>query len=697
VSVGEGRPSRRRRPLRGAGSRRGLPRVAAVALVLSLAAAAPAQAARAGRTESAGKAKLRLGTQTLSRCATRPLAYCGTLMVPLDRGAAGSPSIGIAFRFYPATAGPAQGTVVPVEGGPGYPSGESVLYSSAGARAGYAPMYGPLLERWNLLAIDNRGTGGSAVLRCPALQTFEGPTGTAAFQRAVGECAAAINQRWHYRGGAPVHASDLFTTAAASEDMAAVVHALGISKIDLYGDSYGSFFAQAFAARFPGMLRSLTLDSTYSLVGLDPWYRSTVAAMPGDFETACARAPACAQAEPLPVWSRIAQLAASLRAKPLHDVVPGAGGRLEAVTMGVVGLVDLVNDAAADVQIYRDLDAAARAALGGDPAPLLRLYAQRLAVDEAYFGLPVGEYSVPLYFAVGCLDYPQLFAMASTPAVRGAQLAAAEAALPSGTFAPFTTAEWVSQDQNTESYTACLRWPAPERAEAPAPPQRPLLPSTLPVLVLGGELDTWTPPGDVAGELPVLGGDSRFVELANSTHVVGEGDTECGSELVRAFVERPEALATLDTSCAPSVPPIHAVGAFPASIAAQSPLSPEPGTAAPPGALRLAAAALDTAGDALARWQATEDRRDRGLHGGSVAVAADESLLTLHGDELIGGVPVSGTVRPAGAAASAELTLPGSRGAETTLSAAWATAGSAPARVEGTVAGVHVAGTMPAP
>ena len=369
--------------------------------------------------------------------------------------------------------------------------------------------------------------------------------------------------------------------------------------------------------------------------------------------------------------------------------------------MDTAGLVDLVNDAAADTQVYRQLDAAARAALeDGEAAPLLRLYAQRLAVDEAYFGLPVTEYSVPLYFAVGCLDYPQLFDIAAAPSVRAGQLAAAEASLPAGTFAPFTTAEWVAQDQNTESYTACLRWPSPERAEAPAPPQRPLLPNTLPVLVLGGELDTWTPPADVPAELPALGGDARFVELANSTHVVGEGDTECGGELVRAFVEQPAALASLDASCASSVPPIHAVGVFPASLAAQPPLTPDPGTSAPPGSLRLAAAAIDTAGDAIARWEATEDRSDRGLHGGTVKVAADGSSLTLRGDELIPGVPVSGTVsfQPAGGqTVSARLTIPGAVGGGATVAASWTTSGTAPARVSGEAAGAKLAGTLAAP
>ena len=80
--------------------------------------------------------------------------------------------------------------------------------------------------------------------------------------------------------------------------------------------------------------------------------------------------------------------------------------------MGVVGLVDLVNDAAGDPIIYRELDASARALLlADDPDPLLRLYAQRLASDEAYFDTPAAAYSGELYFAVSCLDYPQLFDM----------------------------------------------------------------------------------------------------------------------------------------------------------------------------------------------------------------------------------------------------------------------------------------------
>ncbi len=52
-------------------------------------------------------------------------------------------------------------------------------------------------------------------------------------------------------------------SAAAAEDLATVIVALQLPKVDLYGDSYGSFFAQVFASRIPQLVRSVILDSTY--------------------------------------------------------------------------------------------------------------------------------------------------------------------------------------------------------------------------------------------------------------------------------------------------------------------------------------------------------------------------------------------------------------------------------------------------
>jgi pimeloyl-ACP methyl ester carboxylesterase len=673
-----------------------------LALAFACAATASAQSARAATT-------LRLGSQTLKRCETSPLAYCGRLAVPLDYSDAGSPDITIAYRWYPASApadGRPSGTVVPVEGGPGYPSIGSVSYPSGSSAGGYSAMYGPLLRRWNMLAVDNRGTGESTLLDCPALQTFSGPTGAEAFQQAAAGCAAGLNHRWKYADGEWVHASDLFTSAPAAEDLASVIKALDVGKVDLYGDSYGSFFAQVFASRFPGLLRSLTLDSTYETIGLDPWYRSTVAAMPADFDAACSRSPACAQAAPGPSWTRIVALAERLRVGAVSGVVPGATGAMEAVSMNVIGLVDLINDAAGDPHIYRELDASARALLdAGDAAPLLRLYAQRLYEDEDYFTAPASEYSDELYLAVSCLDYPQLFQMSASPAVRATQLTVAEAALPPSTFSPFSIDEWLQQDQNTEAFTACLDWPSPTVAQPPVLTKPPLVPSSLPVLVLGGELDTWTPPAGAPKVLAQIGGHARFIELANSTHVVGEGDTECGGSLIQRFVQSPTAIDALNASCASAVPPIHAVGVYAAALSEEQPLQPSPGVTASVLDVRLAAAVVSTAGDAIERYDAIEARLDHGLEGGTVHASDGGLLLKLRRDRLVPGVSISGTVKltsdtnaAEGYAVQATLTAkaPGVRRAS--FKATWTTAGAgAQVQLTGEVEGQRVAGTMPAP
>ncbi len=676
----------------------GLGRWPAAAARLAAWALIPAAFLLWAAAATAAPATVLVGSQTLSRCAGTPLAYCGTLRVPLDHSAPAGPRIRIAYRWYPASApgsGGAAGTVVPVEGGPGYPSIGSV-------EGGYSVQYGSLLARWNMLAVDNRGTGLSTPIDCPGLQKFSGPTASEAFRQAGAACAASLNSRWRYPGGAPVHASDLFTSAAAAEDLAEVIGALQLGRVDLYGDSYGSFFAQVFASRFPHLIRSVTLDSTYETIGLDPWYRSSVAAMRGDFDTVCSRSPACEGAAPGSSWGRIGLLAQSLREHPISGTVPGPTGAMQSVSMNVVGLVDLLNDAAGDPMIYRGLDAAGRALLqDSDPAPLLRLYAERLEEDEAYFDVPAREYSVGLYLAVSCLDYPQLFDMNAAPSTRALELASAEAGLDPSTFSPFSTAEWLSQDQNTEAYSACMDWPSPTVAQPPVAHAAPLLPAKTPVLVLGGELDTWTPPAGVPTVLGQIGGHSRFIELANSTHVVGEGDTECGSSLIQRFVAQPSAIDSLDASCAPLVPPIHAVGVYAATLAEQPPIqSNGPGTPSQED-LRLAAAAVSTAGDAIARYRAIETTRDRGLRGGSVRASGEGSTLTLASDQLVAGVRVSGTVKlfpsaSGGDSVSASLTVSAPALPHASFTASWSTTGST-AQVGGTVGAQSVQGTMPAP
>lgn len=614
-----------------------------VALLLVTAIASSAGAATVSSSHSGwltssrgGASTLKVGTRTLARCSGSQRAYCGTLSVPLDWGQAKSPHISVCFRWYPAT-GPGRpaGTVLPVEGGPGYPSIASV------GQDGYAAMYGALLRRFNMLVVDLRGTGCSSVLFCKRLQDFRGPPGSPRLAAVVGACAAGLDHRWRYPDGRFVRASDLFTSAASAQDVAAVIRVLRTGPVSLYGDSYGSWFAQVLASRYPFLVRSVVLDSTYPVQALDPWYRITIATLPADFDRVCRQSPPCARAGSS--WQVIEELAARLRRRPVSGRVPGGEGTEVRTGLGVVGLVNLVSDSAEDPAIYASLDAAGRALLDdGDARPLLRLYASRLAFDEAYFGEPVASYSVELYMAVSCSDYPQLYPMHASPATRRRDLEAAIASLPASTFSPFTTREWLAMDQNTENYTACVDWPRPKIAEPPIRVAPPFLPGRMPVLILGGELDTWTPPAGVPEVVAELGGDTRFVEFANETHVVAEGDPYgCATSLVRTFVRAPNSLRHLDVACAARVPPIRAVAAFPDSLAAVAPVR-IPHARGLLMTRRLAAAGIDTAGDALARLQSISGTRDDGLYGGRAVESG--STLRLTGDEFVPGVHVTGTV-----------------------------------------------------
>ena len=668
----------------------------AIAVIASLAMVAGISPAVAGSPSAhTGGKTITLGTQTLTRCHANPVAYCGTLKVPLNYSAPTSPKIGIFYRWYPATdpaGGVASGTVVPVEGGPGYPS--------IGSARWYAIMYGPLLKNDNMLVVDNRGTGQSALLNCPTLQNFSGQASGPVFNDVVASCAASLDKRWKYPNGSYVQASSLFSSGPAANDMASIIKALGIGKIDLYGDSYGSFYAQTFASRYPGMIRSVVLDSTYETQDLDPWYRSSVDDMPANYDNACNRSPACAQAAGgTAAWTDIENLAVRLRKDPITGYVPGPNGVVEPVSMNVIGLVDLSNDGAGDPDIYRDLDAAARALLtSNDPDPLLRLYAERTAFQENYFDTPASAYSGELYQADSCIDYPQLYDMNATPAVRAQELAQAVAALPAKTFFPFTTEEWLAQDQNTEAYTSCEAWPSPVDAMPPTVGQ-PLLPPTIPVLILGGEFDTWTPPSDVPKVMAELGGKTRFIELANSTHVVGEDDTTCGDDLVQEFVKAPQNLNSMNASCA-ALGTAHphgrglrrvAVGGRPLDRGAV-----QPGLGAAPQAGRGRRGHRRRCGRPLQRHAGiARSRAARRDFEGSPGGAA----FRLNGDTLIPGVAVSGSIKVTATTVTAKLTTDAAGVPAATFVAHWAVGGGsgALAQVTGSAAGKAIAGSTYAP
>ncbi|MFX9073408.1 alpha/beta hydrolase, partial [Acinetobacter baumannii] len=82
---------------------------------------------------------------------------------------------------------------------------------------------------------------------CPAIQT-----GDPADPEGLKDCGEQLGKK-----------APLYGTKLAVDDIVAVMAALQIEDVDYYGDSYGTYVGQVFAAYHPDRLRSIILDSAY--------------------------------------------------------------------------------------------------------------------------------------------------------------------------------------------------------------------------------------------------------------------------------------------------------------------------------------------------------------------------------------------------------------------------------------------------
>ncbi len=643
---------------------------------------------------------LRVGRLTLRRCATSPLTYCGGKAVPLDYSRASSPKIHIGFRWLPATATKhAKRTVLAVEGGPGF--------ATTGTQGAYMTMMGPLRRTRNLLLVNLRGTGNSTVIDCPGLERY---TRTQhqyghAFNHLVAACGQRLNHTWRFRhGGGWVHASDLFNSAYSARDVAGVVRALRLSHIDLYGDSYGSWFAQVFASRYPGLLRSVTLDSTYQVLRLDPWYTTTAVTARRAFVHACAASVACATtANASRAWSRIAALKARLAHAPVTGTTVTPAGTRTRLTLSDETLVNLVNNAGFDPLVYRDLDAAGRALTRRhDAAPLLRLAAMSLGFDDTNYPLP--EFSDGLYFAVACTDYVQLFGRSAPPSVRAHQYRDALRREPAHVFAPFTLTQWTSMDQYTEAYSACLHWPTPTHLVPPITRRPPLVPRTDPgphPLRHAGLADAVAPRRDRRRPRDGPLGADHSRGQPDPRDAPGQNDA-CPASIFQRFLRDPEGLARLDASCARRVTPVHTVGSYPLRLADAVAARPRRGNRAGTRALQAASVALSAVGDETSRWPELSGRRDLGLRGGLVTFSPGQPLkISFHDVRVVTDAAINGTARWNRAVdqVNARLTVRIPGGALVRISAHWRPFGAQNqlAVISGSQGSRRLIATAPAP
>jgi pimeloyl-ACP methyl ester carboxylesterase len=422
----------------------GIVRVAAALLVI--AAAAPAGAS----------------ARAFAPCDRDSVVLCGNVSVPLDRSGRVPGTVDLYVeraraRDLPAkTAGSApRGAIFALAGGPGQPATQftsDFIFAFGSRRLGR-----------DVVTFDQRGTGRSGLLRCPEVEKV---VLLSRYPDAAERCAQRLGDR---RG--------LYTTSDSVDDMEAVRQAIGVDKIAIYGASYGTKVALAYAARYPDHVERLILDSVVTLDGPDPLYRDTFAAMARVMRASCGDA--CG-------WSPdagadLATLGGQLGEGPARGFVVDGRGRLQPTSLGSTRLFFLMLGGDFAPRIRAALPSAVYNAQRGDPAQLLRLAALSEAGAEP---ASPRDFSAAIFTATVCEEAPFPWQRGSAFDDRERQTSDAVAALGDSAFSPFGPGA-VAQ---TDLIQLCRRW-----AEAtPAPPSPPPLPD-VPALLLEGELDLRTP------------------------------------------------------------------------------------------------------------------------------------------------------------------------------------------------------------
>ena len=526
---------------------------------------APAAALLSACGGSDGSATQPAATAALARCAgvpDLPTARCGSVEVPLDRANPAAGTTKVAFALVPRrnASAPSAGTLAFNPGGPGDPTIANAAET--------AKMFAPLLDKRDLLLVDPRGTGRSDALHCPTddhprvEDVFAAPA--RAFE-AIGQCGRELGPRTAYYG-----------TAAVADDFEAVRAAIGVDRLDLWGNSYGTYLMPVYAARHPEHVRSMVLSAAYP-TEFDPWGRDRAAATRRAIGLICARTHGC-QADA--VLRDVAALATRLRHHPVtFDVAVDAKhlrGRLDETTLATLAYSGPYGLA--------QLPAIAASGRAGDLAPLRRVTETKL-LTEAYgitHHAPRTD-SLPQAFATECHDFPRVFSLADPPATRHAAYEQARGALDQRAFAPFSAEAWTST--GFEAGATCIEWPDVPNAAPPIAPGTTM--PDVPVLVISGDLDANTP-SSAGREVASQFAHATFAEIPNVGHVPTDA-SPCALKLGLRFIATTTADANACTGTG-APPPLAAPA--PRRVADLAPVKAASATAAQRRALAVVVATV---------------------------------------------------------------------------------------------------------
>ncbi|MGZ4385362.1 MAG: alpha/beta fold hydrolase [Gaiellaceae bacterium] len=563
------------------------------------------------------------GAVSFSACRANSPVLCGAVPAPLDFSGATPGTINLHVEELPAQGMP-KGVLFLIAGGPG--QGSAQVFDLIDSGSTFQSMF----PGYTLVAYDDRGTGQSGPLSCPGIN---------------GLFAASIEQGISIVSscGATIGSSRVFySTRDHADDIEVIRQALGVDKVALWGTSYGTKLAVAYALAFPTHVERLLLDSVLPPSGPDPFGVDTIKAMPGGVDDLCFGG--VCKTVTKDAFADVATLANKLAAKPLTGKVRLNPGKAP-VSIRIDGnnlLSNVVLDSDLVPGIGTELPAALKAALDGQPQLLLRLY----ALDTVSAGVAdSGGFDTALYVATSCDDGPFPWNAATPLAERQAAIDSALGALPAGSLGPF--GNWAIGLGNAQM---CRDWPAPGNTPLAAGP----LPN-VPVLVLSGGRDMRTPTAGgqaVASLFP----QGHVLVLPGWGHSV-LGNSSCVDNAVTAWLQG----ATPPAAC-PRVPPIvQPLGRMPASVATAAFLGKIHGLRG-----HTLAAVVRTLQEAGSTWLLSGAQPTSGLAGGSLRAAfgafrldgySDVPGLTVTGSlkqKSVGALPIDfeGTLTIAGANAS---------------------------------------------
>lgn len=445
---------------------------------------------------------------------------CAKVSVALDHDGVVPGTLGLHVERVRAKARPARGALFVLSGGPG----ESV----SAATDTYATALAPARATHDLVLVDQRGTGLSGALDCPL-----GFPSSGSLDETMAFCGAALG---------PL--AGLYTNADVADDLEDVRKALGLERISLFGVSYGTRIALAYAARYPQRVERLVLDSVVPLTDPPGFSLNSIAAVPRVLREVCAAGcPFTADAT-----ADLAQLVRRMGSGPLKGHVARGDGKLHDARMGRADLLSLLLVGDYLPALRGHVPAAVRSALAGDPAPLLRL--RELVTSFEAVGPTSRHFSSILYLATTCSETTEPWVTATTPAERSAAARAYLDGLPDDRFAPFDRATALARS----SVAYCRAWPATgtaARLEGPMP--------DVPVLLLAGTADLRTPLED-ARAVASLFPRAQLVPFGGVGHGVLFGGSRCAAGVLARFLADRSAGRCANVSSLPPARPLPAPG-----------------------------------------------------------------------------------------------------------------------------------------